>query len=509
MKSIIFTLTNENIDKYVNFIRLKGEVSHADKAMLLKNCLSLEEVLLNCQAKFGAEYEVCLKHKVRLNDFVFSLDFPGKQFNPLEGSSESDNYILQSLDLAPRYSYNSGINRVSFNIKVNSGRKDFCIIISAVLLGIIIGFIGLAMPENIVAPCHLVVQTISKTIFGLMQMAAQPVIFLSVIFGILGSGTMNNFKEKGSVQLAKLLMAMASMLALATILSMLFFGIRVEFGTPDSSSFKDLIEILFSIAPNNIVAPFMNGDNVKVIILGILLGSALLSLGSKVTLINQSIGQLKDACSLIMVWIGKLIPLLVVIILVDNIWSGTVSVEMLKLWKMVAVYFATIIPVFIYYVFRVSRKLKIPVKKILSIVAVPGLKGLVSASTIFCFSDMIEGSKDKLGIEEDKVNFGISLGLAFYQPIIIMNAVFVLYFVGTSGMTVNAVWMLTFLLSCFVISVATPPVSGSSVTLLAVLFTSLGITDPMIALAYPLFLLLDYVRTSFRVMTMMLEVAKD
>lgn len=145
----------------------------------------------------------------------------------------------------------------------------------------------------------------------------------------------------------------------------------------------------------------------------------------------------------------------------------------------------------------------------ISAILLPGMKGFVSASSMFCFADMKDGLKEKPGIPDSKVDFGIPLAFAFYQPIVIMYVIFILYFVGASAMPVNASWLLSFFLSCFVTSIAAPPVSGGSVALLAILFSSLGVNDPMIAMAYPLFMFMDYPNTAFRVMTMMLEVAKD
>jgi len=70
-------------------------------------------------------------------------------------------------------------------------------------------------------------------------------------------------------------------------------------------------------------------------------------------------------------------------------------------------------------------------------------------------------------------------------------------------------WMISFFLITYVTSISTPPVTGGVVSLLAILFTTLSINDPMTAVAFPLIMLLDYPGTGFRVMAMMLNVAKE
>lgn len=508
MKMFTFTLTNENINKHLMMAEAKAEKARADRKMLRKALLSLEEVLLNYQARFGEEHEVSLKYRNRLSDFLITLDLVGESCNPFE-SAGNENDILNALNLAPRYSYYSGINRVQLNARINSGRNDFIKIIASVLIGVSLGYLGRMMPINVLETCHLIVQSISNSIFGLMKMIALPVIFLCIIYGILGSGTISSFKEKGRSIIVRMALAIFLMLVFATVVSISSYGIHFVSGNLDNASFKELNDTIFSIIPNNIVTPFMNGDSVKVIILGIVFGCGLLTLGDKVVHISQVIILLKDVCTTIMAWIGKLIPLLVVVVLMDNIWRNSFGPEIFTLWRIMAVYMVIILLILLYYIVRVSSKLRISVGTVVNAVIMPGVKALVSASSMFCIADMEDGLRNNLKVAEDRIDLGIPLGFAFYQPITIMYAVFVLYFAEISAVPVNAVWMVSFLLSCFVTGIAAPPVSGGSVTLLAILFQSLGIADPAIAMAYPLFMLMDYPNTSFRVMTMMLEVAKD
>lgn len=510
MKIIRFTLTNGNINKYVTLIRQKGIDSKADNTMLVKTCLALEEVLLNYQSQFGSEHEIGLKYKTRFNSLIISLELPGAKTNPIDNDEQdANNVIWNSLNLSPRYSYVLGINRIVFSVEINNGKKDLYVIIAAVIIGILVGCIGSFMPDDVMQPGIMVVQGISGAILGLMQMAALPVIFLCIVSGILGSGTISSFKENGRSLLGKMLLSSLLMLLLTTVVSMLCFGVGFTATDMDSGSLKELLDTVFSIVPDNFIAPFVNGENIKVIIIGLLFGIALLTLGDRVESISRGVFQLKDACSLVMTWIGKLIPLLVAVVLVENIWNGSMGPELLSFWKLVVVYVAICFAVMLYYMLRISRKCHIPLKKVAKAVAAPGMKGFISSSSMFCLVDMTNGLQKDLGISESKVNIGIPLSFAFFQPIVVLYGVFILFFVGLSGTPVNAAWLVSFLLTCFVTSIAAPPVSGGTVTLLAILFSTLGVTGSAIAMAYPLFMLMSYLNAAFRVMTMMLEVAKD
>lgn len=506
MKTEKFTLTNSNIDNTVSLLRKLGEAENAEKRMLLASCLSLEEILLNFQSHFGEEKSVRITIRKHFNDLQVFLRLPGESYNPIESKGEEESgFIIDSLGMSPEYCYFYGSNLVILSIKRN--KSNLFGILLSVALGVLIGLLGVFLPENILTTCHKVVKAVSDAIFSVLKMASLPVIFLCVVYGIIGSGCVNSFKENGFRVLGIFFRTMLIGLLLASALSIAVFGISISDSSSDIPLVDTLLNTLFSILPDNIFSPFANGDNIKVIILGVIFGCAILSLDGKPMLIHQITCQLKDICSVVLGWAGKLIPTLIVVVLIDNIWSGNIGTDLISLWEIVALYCAVAIPMLLFMIFKVSRRLSIPFGTVAKTVLIPGLKGVASASSILCYYDMVDGLTNKLKIPESKVHFGIPLSVAFYQPVTILYAVLVLFFVSKTGMSVDAGWIFSFLLVTFVTSIAAVPVSGGSVSLLAILFSTLGVAGPMTAMAYPLFMLMDYPSTGFRVMTMMLQVA--
>jgi len=505
-----FELTNEAINDSVEEIRKFAESKKAEHREVQSLCLTLEEVLVNLQSHFGCDYPVRLKTKKSSGSLFLYLDVSGKSFNPLENGEEgTETFIINALNMAPTYSYANGNNRIAFRLSVNQGAKELKTIFAALLIGVAIGLCGKLLPDGIMQSCQTVISAISDAIFGLMSMSALPVIFLCVVYGILGCGTIASFKENGLRILRKYLLSMVLLLTVGTAVSIVFFGLKVSFGVSGSTSVNTMVDTLFSIIPDNIFAPFMNGDNVKVIMLGVIFGCATLALGDRVNMVGQLCGQLKEICSLVMMGIGKMIPVLVVVVLVDNIWNGSIGPDMFMLWKIVLVYVVTIIITLCAGIALAARATKHSFAATLKSLIMPGIKGFVSASSMFCFSDMTETLQKDLGVSKSTVSFGLPLGMAFYQPIIVLYGVFVLYFAGVGGIQIDLTWLLSYFLICFVISIAAPPVSGGSLSLLAILFAYFGISEGANAVAFPLFLLLDYPNTAFRVMMLIVKVAQS
>jgi len=510
MFTITFPLSNENIDHYVGLVRETGQKKKAERKMLTAVCLTLEEILLNNQTRFGPEQKVRLRLKKRSNRLLILVELSGETYNPLKAEEGAlGAFVVSELDLRPWYSYTGGVNRVTLNLIIDEGKRELTAIFLSLVLGIGLGLLGKLLPESVLALSQVVVDAVSSAVFGLMKMAAMPVIFLCVVYGILGTGDIRVFRESGLRVLGKLLLSVLSMLLFVSLVSVIVFGIRPVSADTDVSSFTTLVSTIFSVIPDNIFAPFMNGDNVKIIVLGVIFGCALLALGEKSDLVVDLSRQLKDVCSLVMVWVGRLIPLLIVTVLINLVWSGKFDRTLLQLWKIIAVYFGCALLFLLAKIIRVSRIRKIPVSEVVNAVMIPGVKGLVSGSSIFCYSDMEDGLRNKLHMPESTTGFGLPIGFAFYQPLGGLFGVIMLYYAGVSGLTVDAGWLVSYLLLCFITSMAAPPVSGSTISLLAVLFTSLGITDPGTALVFPLYMLLDYPQTSSRVMLLMLDLAKE
>lgn len=506
-----YPLSLQGIADCIEQMEEYGELCQVNHRMLVMSRLSIEELLINFLNHFKEETSFMLQIRKRFGNLYIVIDVKGEMFDPLlSGSEMSDehSYILSKLDVLPRYRYTGGRNRLITTLKAKSQISDPVFLGMMILFGVFVGLIGNVLPPPVVNAGRILFSALSDGIFGMLRMISMPVVFLCVIYGITQSGSLSSFKTSGLRLLGQMLLTMLLLLVTVTVVAIPAFGLHFQETGFSMESMEMIVGTLFSIVPDNLVSPFLNGDSIKVIIMGIVFGCALLALEEKAGLVQEVTHQLSDACTLIMEWIGKTIPLLVFTLLVLNIWDGTFSNGLSGSWKIFAVY----LPLTAFFVLAdallTAHTKKIPVSRVLHAIAKPGLNGLVSASSMFCYTYMDSALKKDLKVPEKKVDIGIAMAIAFFHPQLTLTGLLLLYYAGESAVAINGFWMLSYFLICFIVVMATPPISGGVVALLAIMFSSLGIDEGLLALACPISMLLDYPGTSSRVMMIVMEIAR-
>jgi len=510
-----FILTNTQIDQCLQAVRKAAEQCHIEHRTLTRALLALEECLLNNQAYFGEGVVFSLHLQFRFGQLEVTTSLKGASFQPLHPPTQADQTdemniyewdILQALDFTPRLRYANGTNYISFSLHPKTAVAQPVKLLLVLVAGVLTGLAGKVLPEQIRSLSDILFSNISEGISGLMNMAATPVIFLCVIYGILESGSLYRFKTNGIRILGKMMGSLLLSLIGTVGLCIAVYGIKLQPAGSGSDTFETVVHSVFSILPDNFLNPFVLGDNTKIIILGILIGCALLVSQNKADHYRSACSQLRDLFTLIMSWVGKLVPLLVYCMLVLNIWNGTMQTELFSAWRIVAVFFAVFTAAFGVNLIRTARRLQISPFAVARAVLPVGLKGLVTSSTLFCYSDMENVLKKRLQVSPYLSDFGLPLGLAFYQPMMLIYTATLLYFSEVNGISVQFGWLVSLLLVCFVTGIAVPPVTGGCTTLLAMLFSGLGFTRGL-DIALPLLLLLDYPYTCYRTVLLILQLA--
>ena len=266
-------LSNQDIAKAIDVIEQIGIEQSTPRKVLVMCMLAMEEVLLSFQSHFGADTEFLLRIQHHFGVIVCSIDIAGEKYDPVSFlESDERGYILRSLDISPHYQYAFRTNRISVRLKKASKLKDPTILLLSLVLGILAGCIGNAAPERVSDVLYILLSSLSEVIFNLMKMASIPLIFLCVVYGITESGSIQTFKKMGISVLNGFFLSMLLGLAAATALSFPVFGITFQSGGSNAHSFETLCSTLTAIVPDNIFTPFTNGDNLKVIVLGMIFG---------------------------------------------------------------------------------------------------------------------------------------------------------------------------------------------------------------------------------------------
>ena len=163
----------------------------------------------------------------------------------------------------------------------------------AVVLGVVCGLVCRRLPDNIRS--FLVdglADPISSVVLALIAGVTGPVIFLSLITSISSLGSISKLTDLGFKIMWRFIKCTLFIIGVSIMVSLLFYNVfgagAIQF-SPDQ-----LVSMLLNLIPTNIVAPFLNNNTPQLVILGILLGAALLLLEDRVANLAASLRSLKE-----------------------------------------------------------------------------------------------------------------------------------------------------------------------------------------------------------------------
>lgn len=496
-----YKLNAQSIDKISESVSLfLKQIGRDDKSMLRLR-LSVEEVLLKWDDFFGEEKNVLLQCGKRLGKPYIRLEVAGEKYNPLENETGSDwlGRLLTDMNSTPAFSYTGQKNVITFY----PPKKEMGMLPRfgvAVVLAVIVGLAGeFFTPEfrNVVA--ETLFTPLSDTFFGLIGMLAGPLIFLSVFTGICGIGDAATFEKTGK----KVVAGAAGMTAAAAVvslgISLLVFQVEYSSGGVSGTVLGDIVDLLLGIFPSNIVDSFLTGNSIQIIVLSCGFGVASLIVGSRMKEILNACEQGRTAIGVIMGWLEKLMPVLFFIILVQNIWTETLSV-VIHGWKPILMIIALLGLTFGLHVLYVCIKTKTNIivftKKIM-----PGFMiGLTTASSSGSLGEMTTSCRNRLGVDKSITQFALPMGLVLSGAVTAIEfAVLLIYSVQFYHIAISYIWIITGVVTVFFLAIATPPVPGAVLGCFTMLFLQMGIPQEAVAVALAFDVILDFPCTAVKV----------
>lgn len=477
------------------------EVLNVEKKKRLRLRLSVEEMLLNWKDFFGREQKITLKLGIRLRKPFIILETAGEEFNPIHSSQQNEwmNRLLSGLELEPTYTYQKKKNVVT--IYPEKKKKGMLYWLAwAVFLGILAcictGWIPQQMKMEIV---ESVITPTMDVYFGMIGMLAGPLIFLSVFTGISGIGDMATFSKIGkNVVLRSLFYSLLGAVVTAVI-SVPIFQLKFEKSASSASAAGELFQMILDIFPTNLVNPFLTGNTMQIIAMAIALGAVALVLGSSMSGILGVCEQLQNMISILMGWLCNLIPAVIFLTILQNVWSGSGSV-ILSGWKPILQIVILLAGMFVGQIGWVCFKLKLDVKDYLKKIMPAAVIGFTTASSSAAFTEMNDTAVEKLGI--DKVFAGFAIPLYMVLMGLVNSIVFytnMVYAAVNYDVSISLGWMVTAVVTVTLLSSATPPVSGAGLTIYTVLFAQMGIPSAAIPILLTLEMIADFLATGVKV----------
>lgn len=472
--------------------------------------LSIEEVLLKYLDRFDESKSFTLVTSKRLRSLVIELSIAGESFDPFSENENGEATMLHSLlsgiGLAPVWRYKNGKNIVSFVAK----KKKLSQILQlgiAILAAFALGGICYLLPQNVSNfITEDVITPIFNTFMGLLSAISGPIIFLSVVWGIVGIGDMTTFGKIGKKMIIRFLVISVITGAVGTAFCAVFFKLSSTGET--AFAFSDLYQMILDIVPGNLIAPFIEGNSLQIIFIAIIFGLAMLVLGHRIPVVTSFIEQTNSVMQLIMGAVSSFIPFFVFGSVLNMIAGNNFS-SVIKAYKLILVMLLADAILMAIYLFAVSVRKKAGPFNLLRKMIPTFIICLTTASSVAAYQTNVACCEKKLGIDKKIINIGVPLGQVVFMPGAVVLFLCTAFGMAENyGVSITPIWMLTVFIISVVLAIAAPPVPGAALTCYTILFTQLGIPAEAVAVVIALNVILEFVTTAVNVFCLQTELVE-
>lgn len=488
-------LVDELSEKIRSFIK-ENKLSKTDGNRF---ALAAEEVLLESLQNDGAGTIVTFETGSKFLRPYFSISIKGKAQNLFAAKKGTQsafaNGIINTIGLYPEYEYSSNNNIYTFSVK-RKKKNQFLILAVTILLALIVGTAGMLLPDLLRAQLlNEVLIPVHDTFLNILGAIAGPMIFLSVAWGIYGVGDAATLKVVGKRLMSGYIGAVAVSVIIAAAICVPVFTVQFSNAGSNLSEFSAIFDTLLGIFPKNIFSPFVDGNTLQIIFLGIIIGIAMLFLGQKTTAVAKAIEQINYVVQFLAEVISKLVPFFIFIVLVEMIWSDSLKIFS-DVYKLFVVFIGLVLIFTIGFILYTS--LRVHVKPLT--LAGKGLPTLLialsTASSAAALASNLKATKEEYGIDETINSFGVPLGMVTYKVSTALNyLVMTFFFAEMYNVEISVAWILTAIFSSIILAVATPTIPGGALASYTVLFLQLGIPQNALVIALACDTIFDFIAT--------------
>lgn len=514
MERTEYLLTPEGIDDFSLYVSEALKALDIDRKEALKLRLTFEEVLLKWLPNADENDVVAVEIQKKFKRLNVKLTYRNKPLNPFVKDENEDELLdkpfsqtlLENLGLMPTWQYRNDYNVVVLSYKTGNSVSYIKQVVSAAVLGIVCGAAGLTAPDTIAsAVLNSVITPFFDTIMGLLSLVIGPMMFFSIIWGIYNIGDSKQLGTIGKKVISRFFGTLICIAAFCMVLSLSIFDITLGGGTDSANVFKSVIEMILNIVPNNIIEPFQNGNTLQILFMGILVGVAMVILKDRVDVIGKFIEQANALVTLILSWIGSLMPVFIFLSVVRLMLQGTLTQNSGNLFVPVAVCISVM--VFDMLIESLTMlKHKLPPIKTLKKLSTHTLICLSTASSSAGFSAMSDCCDKKIGIKKKVSDFALPFGTIFFKPDMVISFIIVPMFLATVySVDISVTTIILCFINAIILSVATPPVAGCALSLYTLMFMQIGIPMEALPLAIAAQTILDFPGTANKNFDMVIQ----
>ena len=483
-------LSNQNISATVEEIRAFLTKSGVERKDLLKICLSMEEILLRYQARFGSAHEFDIYKKNWFGMSRVIIRIAGEPFYPPHHPSKkdiepaemilSDEIMAQLLNyqsVRMSYRYESGFNEINFFStkkrkpkKIPGGSTTISIFL-AMICSFLIGFFPQVVQNILITDITV---PILSALMNLIITVTVFMMFFSIVASICAIDDSTTLGNIGTTVIGRFFLLDLIIITITMVVSEIFCPV-VSISGESSFEVGKVIELLLSIVPTNILKAFLDANILQVTVMAFLVGIGITIAGNRSANLKNWIIDFNTVIFKITELIFKVIPLTIFLCIFKTLSVNNFS-EIFFVWKLVSAGLIVIAIITVIMLIWLSLKTKINIPDFLRKISPPFFIALVTSSTIASLPKNLEVAKTDLNIEEKFCSFWVPLAVALFSPSIIIKVVTAAFYAtATASETLSIMQLLTVVFLAIQLGIASPKVAGGITASYGILLTQLGL----------------------------------
>ena len=375
-----------------------------------------------------------------------------------------------------------------------------------ILLGLGINFAGLNaegtfVGDNIV---NGLFHIMGKMFVTALKMLVVPLVFFSLITGVLGIGDIKALGKVGAKSFALYMLTTAVAIAIAiTIAAVIGIGEGANLTTTTAFVGKDappLSQVLIDIIPSNVVNAMALGKMLQLIFFSILLGISILMVGKKA----EPVVKLIEIGNEIMMNMVNIIMAIAPYAVFALIAKAIANLGLGLLADLAGYVLVLIAALMIHLFFTLMTVLKV-----FSGVNVGMFLKKMKDTQVFAFSTSSSNATipvtlrtvtEKLGVNNSVASFTVPFGATINMDgTAIMQGVATVFIANAYGVDLGITGYLTVIMMSVLASIGTAGVPGVGLIMLSMVFTQVGLPVEGIGLILGVDRILDMVRTAVNV----------
>ena len=485
-----FVLNGSSLEQDLDLVVERLKETKASQKEIVRTRLILEEAYLRVKESKNEDYTATVNVRQFLGTVSIQMTYEGEGFDPLtaETSAENDedtfrHTILNAHNAYVGYQKKNDRNILTISVhEVGSHMiRDTIIFLAA---GILVGLIL----KNAVSADNLTILQEGlfipiRTIFlTLLQMMVAPVVFFSILSGIISMPGKIGVGKRGAKLVA---ISLTSMLCLTAILLTAAFMI-FRTGNPalrellnqamtnEPPASVSLIDMIVGIIPKNILEPFTGSNILQTLFLAIFLGVIInhWPQGSKII---DIVNFLNKFFTRVLSVIIKLVPGFVFISMI-NMLIDTGAGSFVALGQLILANAGGLVLIWIFAGLEVMIFARLsPVKYLKKLIGYSVIPFSMSSSNA-AIPFTLNFCDNKLGIDSKLSMFSIPVGIQFNKAgactFLAMASVMV---VRAYGMPITPGFIAKLFFAIFIMSMAKPSVPAAGIVCLSSVFLAIGV----------------------------------